>query len=121
MSLVNLQIELASLLPLLERLVLAVERIAGPVPADIRTGQRKSDISDLYRSSTQDITVAESAADEFARMHKVMPGSEAFMQRVKDYEKQVIDGYGQAEGSYLVSQLPWNASYAPLVDKHNVE
>lgn len=108
MSLLNLQVELQWLLPLLTRAVNALERIAGPLPDPATlTNRRQSTLADyayLPEDEQQRIQVEQ---EIFAKQNMLVPGSDAFLNAVALYEKQIMNSYGESDGAILVSQLPW--------------
>lgn len=91
----------ADLLVLLGRLVVAVERLAGP-----ELGYRppsQATLRDYAIVRPEDVAQVRAAEAEFAAQNMVVPGSEAFVAAVKVFEDQVEAVYGP-EG---VAQLPW--------------
>lgn len=108
MSLLNLQVELQWLAPLLTRLVVAVERIAGPLPnADALVNRRQSTLADYSYIPAEEQERVQVEQDLWARQNMLVPGSDAFVQAVELYEKQIVDSYGEVDGPKLVAQLPW--------------
>lgn len=91
----------ANLLALMERLVVAAERIAGP-PLAYRPPTQAT-LRDYAVVRPEDVAQVRAAEAEFAAQNMVVPGSEAFVAAVKVFEDQVEEVYGP-EG---VAQLPW--------------
>ncbi len=90
-----------SLLELLERGVVALERIAGPVVSyrpPVQAGM--NDYSVVTPEAADYIKKAE---EEFALQHLVVPGSPAYLAAVEEFERQVAAAYGDE----AVEKLPW--------------
>lgn len=102
-----MHVELQWLMPLFERLVVAVERIAGPLPPLPTTTPRMSTLDDyayIPETEQQRIQIEQ---EQFATANMLIPGSEAYIRAVSAYEQQILDSYGPETGKQLVSQLPW--------------
>lgn len=108
MTLLNIQAELAWLRPLIERLVNAVERIAGPLP-EVKEMPRMATLADYSYIPDDELGRIQMEQEAFARGNMLVPGSEAFLSAVAHYEKQIINSYGEVDGAALVAQLPWKA------------
>lgn len=106
MSFVNFHVELQWLRPLFERLVTAVERIAGPLP-EIREAPRMSTLDDYSFIPENEQARVQVENELFARKNMLVPGSEAFISAVSRYEQQILDSYGVVDGPLLIAQLPW--------------
>lgn len=106
MSIVDLHVELQWMRPLLERLVTAAERIAGPPPV-IQEPPRQAILSDYSYIPDDEFARIEHEKDQWARQHNIVPGSEAFMKGVEEYEQQIIASYGEFAGQEIIEALPW--------------
>lgn len=110
MNLVNLQVELQWLRPLLERLVFAVERIAGPIPVESKVRPRISGLEDYAYIPPDELARVQYEQEIFALRQMVVPGSQAYIDGVSLYEKQIIDSYGEVEGARIIAKLPWKVA-----------
>jgi hypothetical protein len=99
-SLIKLDLKEQNLL--LERIAIALERIAPPLPPP--PPLRKADLSDLRRVDQRELSMLRGLEDEFARMTQTVPGSEAFLKARRAFEDEVR----AAEGQEAVDQLFWN-------------
>lgn len=112
MSLLNFHVELQWLAPLLERLVIAVERIAGPVPLP-QPVPRMATLADYSFIPTEEHSRIEAEKEAFAIKERVVPGSEAAWAKVVEYENAIMASYGEEAGTILVNQLPWKVQTNP--------
>lgn len=97
-------IALATTNALLERIAIALERIAPPPLPSTPSAPYQAQLSDLRRISPETVQDIRDAEAKFAASIGVLPGTELFYAKVKEYEEIVREHYGE-EG---VSQLPWN-------------
>lgn len=115
MSFINFQAELAQTNALLERIAVALERLAGPVipPPD---PPRMATLSDLTVISPEEHEQVRMLEEEIALQLQAIPGSVAFYERLQDFEEAVI-----AEGGSL-DELPWrkrNAAGGAVTGNYN--
>lgn len=106
MALIDIQTDLSKFLPLFERLVNAVERLAGP-PLEIREPPRQATLSDYSYIPPDEEARIEWEKDQLARANQVVPGSQAFLNGVEQYEREIIESYGEQTGRQIVERLPW--------------
>lgn len=99
-SLIKLDLKEQNLL--LERIAIALERMAPPLPPP--PPDRKSDMRDLRRIDARDLAMLRSIEQEFAKISNTVPGSEAFLRARREFEEEVR----ASEGEEAVQQLFWN-------------
>lgn len=87
---------------LLERIAAAVERIAGPIPPDYHP-PIPATIRDLVIMDPAQAEEVKKAEEWFAITNMVAPGSEAFMQKVAEFEQMVL----LEAGEKALEELPW--------------
>jgi len=90
-----------SILELLERGVVALERMAGPVTA--YSPPTQSTLADYAVVTPEAADYIKRAEEDFALRHLVVPGSPAYIAAVEEFERQVADAYGED----AVEKLPW--------------
>lgn len=103
-----IRVNLARQNELLERIAVALERIAGPPPSAAENTPYQAQLSDLSMAAPGEIERVLEAQREFAVNHMLEPGSPAFIEAILQYEKAVSDAYGPQ----AVSQLPWRVKPA---------
>lgn len=90
-----------SILGLLQRIAVALERIAGP---ELQyTPPTPSTMADYAIVSPEESIRIKTAQEEFAAGHLVVPGSPAYLAAVAEFETQVAEAYGED----AVEKLPW--------------
>lgn len=92
-----------SFLSLLERLTIAVERIAGPLI--VERAPVPATLKDYAMVTPEDADQIRQAQEDFGKAHMLVPGSPAYLSAIKEFEDQVKEVYGE-DG---VADLPWNA------------
>lgn len=92
----------SSILSLVERLVIAVERIAGPV-VEYRP-PRQSTLDDYAVVTPDNVAEIREAEADFAARHMLVPGSPAYLAAITEFESKVAEAYGDD----AVGKLPWN-------------
>jgi len=102
MTILDLQVELSQTNKLLERIAVALERLAGPPLPD--HALRQSDLSDLTLCSPEELERIQEAENLIATDLLAIPGSTAFYTKLQQYEELVRS----EQGELAVSQLPWN-------------
>ena len=90
-----------SLLELIERGVVALERIAGPVTT--YTPPTQATLKDYAVVTPESADYIRRAEEEFAMQNLVVPGSPAYLAAVAEFEQQVAAAYGED----AVDRLPW--------------
>src|SRR5271169_7150444 len=84
-----------SLRGVLERIAIALERIAGPPLLSNPVTQ--STIADYAIVTPEDADRIQQAERDFGAAHLVVPGSEAYVRAVQEFEGMVADAYGEEE------------------------
>jgi len=112
MSLLNLQVELSWLRPLFERLVNAVERIAGPELQPL-PHQRQSTLADYAIVTPEAIFQAQDAQEGLGLAAMAVPGSPAMEQFLKDYEQDIRTEFDEVTANHIIRQLPWKIQTGP--------
>lgn len=90
-----------SITGILERIAIALERIAGPV-IEYRPPEQATLRDYAYVDPAQAERIRE-AENEFAAAHLVIPGSPAYLSAIEEFERQVANAYGDG----AVEELPW--------------
>jgi hypothetical protein len=92
----------SSLVSLLTRIAVALERLAGP---ELHYNPSPTTLSDYAHITPEAAYEMQQAGNEFAAAHMLVPGSPAYLAAIEEFERQV-EAYGGAEA---VNQLPWRA------------
>ena len=113
MTLAEFTIELRATNELLLRQAVALERLSEsasrlcsfliPDPK-LSSNSNPATLSDLSYVSPQSVESRLAAEDEFAHSSQSIPRSEFFYAKIKEFEEQVREAYGDQ----AVSELPWN-------------
>lgn len=93
-----------------ERIADALERLSPPLRDFSTSAPYKAQVSDLLDCSDEAVGARREAQEEFAARSGVMPDSDAFRAKVKEFEDLVRQSYGQdvEDGEKAVQELPWN-------------
>lgn len=102
MGLVEFQIELHRTNELLDRIAIALERMAGPTPPTTIPPVQAT-LSDLIDCSPNRVGERLSQMEDFAKREMLVPGSEAFLERIREFEELVRVEYGEQ----AMDELPW--------------
>lgn len=95
-------IELHRTNDLLERVAVALERLAGPVP-EVPRPIEQAQLTDYSTLTPEQIDEIKDAETWFATTEMVVPGSEEFMVRVSEFERVLV----AASGPEALETLPW--------------
>ncbi len=90
-----------SFLGLMERLVVAVERIAGPEIA--YRPPTPATLQDYAYVTPETAAQVQQAQEEFAAAHMLVPGSPAYLAAIAQFEQDVVAAYGEE----ALDKLPW--------------
>lgn len=97
---------------ILNRIADALDRAYPPVVLPDRH-PRRAELSDLRRPSHDTAKQIRDELEVFAQNNNVRMNSEAFLNSIIQYERQVAEAYGQE----AVMELPWNkAAGSPLFE-----
>lgn len=99
-SLIKLDLKEQNLL--LERIAIALERMAPPLPPG--APDRLSDLRDLRRVDQRELQMLRELEIEFGKMSNTLPGSPAFLAARRAFEEEIR----AAEGDEAVEKLLWN-------------
>ena len=94
MTLVELHVDVARVADALERLVFLLEKLVFP-PAPANPQVRQSTLDDLHTVSEADIARMQTEQQDFAERYRVVPGSPAMMQAIKQWEAEQRSLYGE--------------------------
>jgi hypothetical protein len=94
MTLIELHADMSRVADALERIVFLLEKLAfPPLPADIKVHQ--ADLDDLHITTAEAHQRMLDEQQAFAESRQVVPGSEAFMREVINWEREQIELYGK--------------------------
>lgn len=94
MTLVELHVDMSRIADALERIQFLLEKLVlTPAPADVKVQQATLD--DLHTVTEEDVERIQAEQQAFAERYRVVPGSPAMMQALRDWEAQQRSIYGE--------------------------
>jgi hypothetical protein len=102
MTLLEVTANLQTINTLLERIAIALERIAGPAIQPPSPPQQ-STLRDYTVFDDEELARAKQASETFAAQNMLVPGSPAYLKAVVDFEELVRE----MSGPNAVDSLPW--------------
>ena len=94
MTLLELHVDVSRAADALEKIVFLLERLVYPQVPD-RMPVRQATLDDLHIVTPEDVGQMKEEQIEFAERYRVVPGSEAMVRALQDWEAQQRNLYGE--------------------------
>jgi len=94
MTLVQLNFDLGRVADALDRIVFLLEKLAFP-PVPDKPEVYQATLDDLHIITPEDVARIHEEQEEFAARYNVVPGSEAYMQAILDWEESERNLHGE--------------------------
>ena len=94
MTLLELSVDVTRIAESLEKIVFLLEKLVYPPPAPELKVQQAT-VDDLYTASPEALQQMQEHVRDFAQLHRVVPGSEAFDRELLEWESQQRSLHGE--------------------------